>query len=65
MSKVIPIAAALYFVLMTLALTFPGISIANNIQPLVFGLPFVFAWNLGWVAISIVVFAALYRVYHK
>ena len=57
--------AAVFFVAMTVALTFPGIIPFNRIRPFVFGIPFVFAWVLGWVAASLVVFFALYRTYHK
>lgn len=50
-----------YFVAMTVAVTFPGIQPFNRVRPLVFGIPFVFAWVLGWVAISMLVFYVLYR----
>ena len=59
------ILAFVYFAAMAVAVTFPGIRPFNTIRPLVFGLPFVFAWVLAWVAGSMLVFLALYRSYHK
>lgn len=57
--------AAVYFAAMAVAITFPGIRPFNTIRPLVFGIPFVFAWVLCWVAGSVIVFALLYRVFSK
>jgi hypothetical protein len=57
--------AAVYFVAMAVAITFPGIRPFNTIRPFVFGIPFVFAWVLSWVLGALVVFAILYRTYHK
>ena len=54
-----------YFVMMTLAVTFPGLAVANTIRPFVFGIPFVFAWVLSWLVGSLVVFFVLYRVYSR
>ncbi len=50
---------------MAIAITFPGIRPFNTIQPLIFGIPFVFAWVLSWVAGAVVIFLILYRAYHK
>lgn len=55
----------LYFLAMTIAVTFPGIQPFNRVRPLVFGIPFVFAWVLGWVALSTLVFYVLYRTLHR
>ncbi len=57
--------AAVYFVAMAVAITFPGIRPFNTIRPFVFGIPFVFAWVLSWVLGALVVFVMLYRTYRK
>ena len=62
--KAVWIAVA-YFTAMAIAITFPGIRPFNTIQPLLFGIPFVFAWVLSWVAGSVVIFFILYRIYQK
>ncbi len=59
------IMAFVYFIAMGIAVTFPGITPFNTIEPLVFGIPFVFAWVLSWVAGSMLVFFLLYRAYHE
>jgi hypothetical protein len=59
------IVAIVYFVLMAVAVTFPGLSLFNTVRPLVFGIPFVFAWILSWVAGSALVFYFLYRSHYK
>ncbi len=59
------IVAFMYFIAMVVAVTFPGITPFNTIEPLVFGIPFVFAWVLSWVAGSMLVFFLLYRAYHE
>lgn len=41
---------ALYAVVCLLAVTAPGYSaFGNRVEPMIFGLPFVFAWNVFWV----------------
>ncbi len=57
--------AMVYFTAMAIAITFPGIRPFNTIQPLILGVPFVFAWVLSWVAGAVVIFLILYRTYHK
>lgn len=54
-------AAALFFVLYTLAVTWPGALPANRIRPLVLGLPLSMAWVGGWLALSFVVLLLLDR----
>ncbi len=56
--------AIVYFVLMAVATTFPGLGLVNTIRPFVFGIPFVFAWVLSWVAGATVVLYILYRTFH-
>ncbi len=57
--------AMVYFTAMAIAITFPGIRPFNTIQPLIFGIPFVFAWVLSWVVGAVVIFLILFRTYHK
>ena len=57
--------AMVYFTAMAIAITFPGIRPFNTIQPLIFGIPFVFAWVLSCVAGAMWIFLILYRTYHK
>lgn len=65
MKRAAVVIAFAYFIAMGFAVTFPGIRPFNTIEPLVFGIPFVFAWVLSWVAGSILVFFLLYRAYHE
>jgi hypothetical protein len=51
-----------FFLAMTVAVTFPGIQPFNRVRPFIFGIPFVFAWVLAWVAMASLVFYMLYRV---
>ena len=57
--------ATVYFTAMAIAITFPGIRPFNTIQPLILGIPFVFAWVLSWVTGSMVIFFILYQTYRK
>jgi hypothetical protein len=54
-----------YFAAMAVALTFPGITPFNTIRPLVFGVPFVFAWYLCWILGALLVFVLLYWVFNE
>ena len=65
MKRAAVVIAFAYFITMGIAVTFPGIRPFNTIEPLVFGIPFVFAWVLSWVAGSVLVFFLLYRAYHE
>ena len=53
--------AVLYFVAMTVAVTFPGVIPFNHARPFVLGLPFVFAWYLAWIVGAFAVFLFLYK----
>lgn len=47
---------ALYFALCTVMLVWPGYAFfGNRIEPLVLGLPVSFAWNVGWVVVTLFV----------
>ena len=37
-----------------------GIVFANRVEPYVFGLPFIFAWLVGWVVGTAVVMGVIY-----
>ena len=54
-----------YFAAMAVALTFPGITPFNTIRPLVFGVPFVFAWYLCWILGALLIFVLLYWVFNE
>ena len=50
-----------YMLICALALTWPGFRwIGNRIEPSVLGLPFSFAWNVGWILLTFLVLV----VYH-
>lgn len=57
--------AIAYFVAMAVALTFPGITPFNTIRPFVFGIPFVFAWYIGWLLGALCVFGVLDKVFRE
>jgi len=53
--------AVVFFLLYTLAVTWPGMLPANRIRPLVLGLPFSMAWVAFWVLGGGVVLWLLHR----
>ena len=57
--------AVFYFVVMAVAVTFPGVRPFNAIYPLILGLPFSFAWVVGWVIGAGVVFFLVYLVENR
>jgi len=50
-----------FFIAYAIVLTFPGVLPFNRIRPLVFGLPFSFAWVVLWVVLSFGVFLIVDR----
>jgi hypothetical protein len=46
---------AAWIALYAIAVTYPGITPFNRIQPLIFGLPFVFFWIVLWIVIGLIV----------
>ncbi len=54
----LPVVLALVPVL---ALT-AGIPFANRLEPRVFGLPFLLAWIVGWLLLTPLFMAAVYRI---
>jgi hypothetical protein len=57
--------ATTFFCVMAAVVTFPGLGPFNTIRPFIFGIPFVFAWVLAWVAVSTVVFYMLHRAFFE
>lgn len=53
--------AVVYFVAMTVAVTFPGVMPFNRARPFLLGVPFVFAWYLAWIIGAFAVFLFLYK----
>lgn len=53
-----------YFLVCTLAMIWPGAVIANRIEPMIFGLPFLFFWYVLWVFMVFVGTVILYRLEH-
>lgn len=37
-----------------------GTAFVNRVEPLVFGMPFVLAWIVGWVVVGAIIMAAIY-----
>ncbi len=62
MRTAVRIFAVVYFVLMAIAVTFPGVRPFNTIRPMILGLPFSFAWIVGWVIGAGVVFFLVHVV---
>lgn len=56
------VLAGVYFVLMLVFVTWPGLVPFARVQPLVFGLPFSMAWIAAWIAGSVVVLTLVHRV---
>jgi hypothetical protein len=63
--KVVTRLAIVYFVAMTIAVTFPGVEPFNRIRPFVLGVPFVFMWYIFWILGALAVFSACHRVFSK
>lgn len=57
--------AVVFFILFTVAVTWPGMVPFNRIQPWILGLPFSMAWIALWVVLSFLVLFAVDRVEEK
>ena len=44
--------AILFFVVQTLAVTYPGLALFSRIEPRVLGVPFAMAWLTFWIVAS-------------
>jgi hypothetical protein len=58
--RVAVVVAVVYFIAMTVATTFPGLTLANRIRPFILGLPFTFAWFTFWIVGALIVLSFLY-----
>lgn len=65
MKRIAHITAAVYVVLMAIAVTYPGLLPFNTTRPYVLGLPFAFFWPAAWVAGATVVFYFVQRVHRS
>lgn len=52
--------AVAYFILMLVAVTFPGYVPFNRIRPFVIGLPFSLFWQVLWISGSVAILALVY-----
>jgi hypothetical protein len=59
------LTAAVYIVLMAIAVTYPGLLPFNTIRPYVLGLPFAFFWPAAWVALATLVFYFVQRAHRS
>ena len=50
-----------FFALYAIVLLYPGVLPFNRVRPLIFGLPFSFAWVVLWVVLSFFVFLLVDR----
>ena len=56
----VPTLAVLYYVVMTIAVTYPGYVPANRITPFVFGMPFSLFWQVLWICGAILVLSGVF-----
>lgn len=56
----VPALTIAYFILMLVAVTYPGYVPFNDIHPFVFGLPFSLFWQVLWICGAILVLTLLY-----
>lgn len=56
------IGMSIYFLVCTLAMIWPGAVVANRIEPMILGLPFMFFWYVAWVFMVFVGTVILYRL---
>jgi hypothetical protein len=57
--------AGIYFVLMAVFVTYPGVWPFNTVRPFVLGLPFAFAWPVLWVVGAGIVFYLVHRAHRS
>ncbi|MFA7437331.1 hypothetical protein [Castellaniella sp.] len=46
------------------AMIWPGALLANRVEPLIWGLPFIFFWYIAWIFIMFLGLVVLYFVEH-
>lgn len=60
----IPALAITYFILMLVAVTYPGYVLFNDIRPFVLGLPFSLFWQVLWICGAVLMLTLLYLWEH-
>ncbi|HEX2174945.1 MAG TPA: hypothetical protein VHG70_03450 [Nocardioidaceae bacterium] len=60
--KKIAVGMSIYFLVCTVAMIWPGAVVANRIEPIILGLPFLFFWYVAWVFMVFVGTLVLYRL---
>ena len=61
--RLVPWGAAGFFLLFTVAVTWPGMIPFNRVEPMVLGLPFNMVWIAFWVVLSFVVLVLVDRLH--
>ncbi|HXV86226.1 MAG TPA: hypothetical protein VD793_05990 [Gemmatimonadales bacterium] len=61
LKRAVTVAAWVYFVVMAVVVTFPGVRPFNTVRPFVLGLPFAFAWPALWVLGAVLICYAVER----
>ena len=51
----------LYFLICTLAMIWPGATLANRIEPMILGLPFYLFWYLAWLMVAFIGLVICFR----
>ncbi|MBF8999928.1 DUF3311 domain-containing protein [Vibrio sp. CAIM 722] len=51
----------LYFLICTLAMIWPGATLANRIEPMILGLPFYLFWYLAWLMVTFIGLVICFR----
>lgn len=64
MNKNYHLLTGLHFTVCTLAMIWPGALIANRIEPLILGLPFLFFWYAFWMLILFIGMWVVFVVRH-
>lgn len=62
MKRAVTILAVLFLGAQAIAITWPAVTLVNDPDMRVFGLPVAFAWGAGWVAATFFVMAAVWVV---
>ena len=60
--KKIIVVMSIYFLVCTLAMIWPGAVVANRIEPMILGLPFLFFWYVAWTFMVFLGTLILYRL---
>lgn len=61
----IAVGMSIYFLICTLAMIWPGALVANRVEPMILGLPFLFFWYVAWVFMVFLGTVVLYRLEDK